>query len=708
MQNSEQNFRNLFQNAAQSVAVVQSGKVKFGNPMLEKTTGYTITELAEMDALKLIHPDDRERILSYTLRRQRGEPVPSQYRLRYFNKAGELRWLERSISDITWKGEKAALVIDTDITENVRTDEELKDNEEQLKASLKNAPDGVYINDFEGQFLYSNRRCDELIGYNHDELIGKRFFDLNILSEEDLARAGEILRRNIRGESTGPDEFELFRKDGKRIPVEINTSLVQRMGQTVVLAFVRDITERKRAEQELNAREIKFRELFQNMSSGVVFYEATANGEDFIITDFNYAAEKIEKIRKEDVVGRGVLEVFPGVKNFGIFNVFQRVYQTGKAEHFPVAQYHDDRISGWRENYIFKLPSGEVVAVYDDVTERKQAEEQIIRSKALLQTVIDSTPDRIAVKDRNYRYLLVNRSLADSYGAEPREIVERPDSDFLSEEQLMGNPKKGIRSIREDDKIALSGRTVRGISTMKYKRGDWRVFDAYRVPLKDSNGNIYGILAYNRDITELYNATEDLKKSYEKVQVILSGIVSAIATICETRDPYTAGHQNRTSQLACAIAAEMGMSDEMLSNISTAAKLHDIGKLYVPAEILSKPGKLTEIELAIVRNHPQVGYEIVSKIEFPGIVPKVILQHHERLDGSGYPYGLTAGELAVEAKIMAVADVVEAMSSHRPYRPSLGIETAIEEINRNKGTLYDETAVDVCTRLFHTNKFKFD
>ena len=173
------------------------------------------------------------------------------------------------------------------------------------------------------------------------------------------------------------------------------------------------------------------------------------------------------------------------------------------------------------------------------------------------------------------------------------------------------------------------------------------------------------------------------------------------------RDPYTAGHQHRVTSLACAIAEEMGLSKEKTEGIRMAGVIHDVGKIRVPAEILSWPGQLTEIDFNLIKTHPQVGYDILKQIELPHQVTKIMLQHHERLDGSGYPEGLKAKDILIEAKVLAVADVVEAMASHRPYRASLGIDKALEEISKNKGILYDPKVVDSCLKLFNEKNFEF-
>jgi putative nucleotidyltransferase with HDIG domain len=189
-------------------------------------------------------------------------------------------------------------------------------------------------------------------------------------------------------------------------------------------------------------------------------------------------------------------------------------------------------------------------------------------------------------------------------------------------------------------------------------------------------------------------AEEALQQSYKKLRRVLEETAVALASAIEKRDPYTAGHQERVAQLACAIAKAMSFSEELIEGIRVAGVLHDIGKISVPAEILSKPARLTQVEFAIIKTHPQVGYEIVKDIEFPWPVAQMTLQHHERMDGGGYPSGLRGEQILLEARILGVADVVEAISSHRPYRPALGIDKAKEEIVQKRGKLYDPAVVD--------------
>ena len=207
---------------------------------------------------------------------------------------------------------------------------------------------------------------------------------------------------------------------------------------------------------------------------------------------------------------------------------------------------------------------------------------------------------------------------------------------------------------------------------------------------------------------ERQRAEEELRRSYVKLQRALEGTIHTLVSAIELRDPYTAGHQRRMTQLACTIAKEMSLPEEQIEGIRMAALIHDMGKITVPAEILSKPAPLSDLEYGLIKNHAQVGHDVLKEMDFPWPLAQIVLQHHERLDGSGYPQGLSGEEIMLEARILAVADVVEAMASHRPYRPPRGLDKALEEISQNKGLLYDSEVADACLKLFSEKRFKFE
>ena len=206
---------------------------------------------------------------------------------------------------------------------------------------------------------------------------------------------------------------------------------------------------------------------------------------------------------------------------------------------------------------------------------------------------------------------------------------------------------------------------------------------------------------------ELVQSNKLLRDEIENRKKVMHATITAIALTVEKRDPYTSGHQQRVAQLAEAIARQMGLSDDQVEGVSMAAAIHDIGKISLPAEILAKPVRLTDIEMSLIQVHSRAGYDILRGIEFPWPIADIVLQHHERMNGSGYPQGLAGEDILLEARIVGVADVVETMASHRPYRPSMGIDKALEEIETNKGVLYDPRVVETCLTLLSEKGFSF-
>ncbi|HEN20820.1 MAG TPA: HD domain-containing protein, partial [Desulfobacteraceae bacterium] len=232
------------------------------------------------------------------------------------------------------------------------------------------------------------------------------------------------------------------------------------------------------------------------------------------------------------------------------------------------------------------------------------------------------------------------------------------------------------------------------------KRGDKIPIFQNATPIRNEDKSITGAVLSFSNISRLKKAEEELKNSLTRLKNVMEGTVEAMAYTIETRDPYTAGHQRRVAKLATAIAKMMDLNDDQVEGIHMAGTLHDIGKIHVPSEILNKPGKISEAEYNIIKTHSQVGFDILKSIDFPWPIAEIVLQHHERLDGSGYPQGIKQNEILLEAKILAVADTVEALATHRPYRPAFTTETALNEIKTFRGILYDKKIVGACIKIF--------
>ena len=282
-----------------------------------------------------------------------------------------------------------------------------------------------------------------------------------------------------------------------------------------------------------------------------------------------------------------------------------------------------------------------------------------------------------------------------------------------SEEEVLGSDT--FRFIHPDDREMVRGKTEQILkkgshSPFEFRgiRKDGEIRWGLEVVTSITYQGRTAILGNFKDITEIKRAEKKLLQSYQKLQKTMDAAIDTMSRIIEAKDPYTSGHQHRVCQLAVPLAQELGLPEDKVEGIRIASLIHDIGKIGLPTEILSKPGKLTDIEFGLIKAHSQVGYDILKPIEFPWPIEKIVLQHHERLDGSGYPQGLKGDKILPEAKILGVADVVEAMSSHRPYRPALGIDAALEEISQNKGILYDPEVVDICLKLFKEKEFKFE
>jgi putative nucleotidyltransferase with HDIG domain len=244
-------------------------------------------------------------------------------------------------------------------------------------------------------------------------------------------------------------------------------------------------------------------------------------------------------------------------------------------------------------------------------------------------------------------------------------------------------------------------------NTCTHKDGHSVVLETSAVPIIGSDGSFLGYRGIDRDITERKKVEQELQRSLKRLEKTMESTIEAITTTIETRDPYTTGHQMRVTDLACAIARVMELPPTQIEGIRVAGLMHDIGKIAIPTEILSKPGKLNQVEFSMIQTHSKVGYNILKKIEFAWPVARIVLQHHERWNGSGYPHGIRGEDILLEARILAVADVMEAMASHRPYRPSVGLDKALDEISTNSGILYDPAVAKACETAFTQAGFKF-
>ena len=329
--------------------------------------------------------------------------------------------------------------------------------------------------------------------------------------------------------------------------------------------------------------------------------------------------------------------------------------------------------------------------------ERRITEIQLIKSEEKYRTLFEDSRDAIYLNNQEGGLIDFNLSTLELFGYSREEMLG------INTKAVFVNPDEYQRL---QDEIAQKGSVREFEVKLRKKDGteiDCLITSTVRLARDKSVIGYQGII---RDISELVSNRKQIEKTLNDLRKALGGTIEAMALMVETRDPYTAGHQRRVSNLARGIATEMGVSKDQIQGVRMAGVIHDIGKISVPGEILSKPGSIGTNEFGIIKEHPRVGYNILKTVDFPWPIAQIVLQHHERMDGSGYPDGISGDNILIEARILAVADVVEAMASHRPYRAALGIDLALNEISKNRGSSYDSKVVDACLRLFNEKGYR--
>ena len=593
-------------------------------------------------------------------------------------------------------------------------------------------------------------------------------------------------------------------------------SLLEEMAMDISFAldnFDRE-TARRQAEDKLSRSEAYYRGLFENMREGLAYCNMIfENGkpQDFIYLAVNDSFERLTGLR--NVIGRRVTELIPGISetNPELFEIYGRVASTGNAERF---ESYVPGLDTWFSVSVYRPEPGHFVAVFDNITQRKQAEEALGRSEARFRAIVETAHDAFILVGERGELLDINQAASDlsGYGRDRllkmtlrdlealqsdeeiaasiarviatgygrfegtwrhadgrllnievsttymgkegggyffsfiRNITERKQVEqrlregearfrsmleqnisavFMIEDgvltyanrragEILGYPPEELVGKVVIDLIAEADRPGLVEATRQLLSGERKTVERdFSTLRKDGTITEIGahatlavllgkkaILGIAQDIGERKKAQAEINQYITRLENSMQSTLTAVSLMVELRDPYTAGHERRVGELAAAIGTEMGLSQDTIKGLRLAGYVHDIGKISVPAELLAKPSRLTPTEFELIKGHSQSGYDVLQGVDFPWPVAEVILQHHERLDGSGYPRHLRNGEIILEARIMAVADVVEAMCSHRPYRPGLGMDAALAEIAKNGGKFYDPQMAAACLRLF--------
>lgn len=739
------------------------GTVDFFDDRVERLTGYAREEFEahRRPWQDLIFPEDLATAKASFVRALKGSGLyVREYRIR--TKTEGVLWIQERSCIVRQPDGKVDYVsgVFFDITARKRGEDALRESEARYRNIFDNAVEGIFQSTVQGGYISVNPAMAEMFGHESPEELLEAVTDIEHQVYVDPARREDFQRLIERDGFVKNFEYQVYRKDHSTLWISENTRAVRDETGNLLYyeGFAENITARKSAEMKLQRanRALKTLSLVnQTLVYARDEYEFLQNICKIITAVGGYRLAWIALARQDDTKAVSPL-VYAGIET-GLLEGLNISWADDEKGRGPTGTairtnqtiivkdvVADPTFAPWRDKILSRglasaislpLPldgapwgaltiyapeanafDSDEVGLLDELAQDIQygiaslrAREAQLRAEAALREseekfrgLFNTSPDVVAQTDLNLNFLMVNNMAEPLFGYE--NAAQLIGTNFLDLVDSADYPR-----VLEDSKKLLKTGTLRNAQyTFVRKDGTSFPGETSATVTLDAAGAPKTFTGTIRDITERKQAEESLKESYERLRASLEGTVTALSAVVESKDPYTAGHQRRVTHLACAIAREMGLSQDQAEGIRVMGYLHDIGKIAVPAEILSRPGKINEFEFNLIKQHPISGFDILKQIAFPWPVAQAVLQHHERLDGSGYPSGITGSEIILEARVLAVADVVEAMASHRPYRPAMSIERALEEIAQNKGTLYDHEVVEACVRLFREENFEFE
>lgn len=535
-----------------------------------------------------------------------------------------------------------------------------------------------------------NPAAERAFGYRRDEVLGKH---VNMLYADPVA--GDAVREAVLERAGAVVEVVNRRKTGELFTCLLAAALLRDAEGKVlgVAGASLDVTERKEAEAKIKAALAELELMIENAPAGLAVVR------DRVIERVNRRFAEMLGYDRRELVGRSTELIYPGRTEFeklgsdaypelAAGRIYQTTLQFKRKDGSLFWAHLAGRAAGEGQE------RGKSIWVADDITERQTLDEGVRRREAHFRGLVENSGDVLVTVNAEGTVKYESPAILHMLGYRDTERVGRSSFELVHPDDLA--KLEGIyRRILQGE-----ARQVTVEFRVRHRDGSWRIVEATACGVFESEGEKVGI-ANLRDVTERRLAEQRFQEGMEDA-------IAAMAAAVESRDSYTAGHQRDVSGLAMAIARELGLEAERVRGLRLAALVHDIGNLQVPGEILVKPGKLNALEYAFVRSHAQAGHDILKGVDFPWPVAEIVLQHHELLDGSGYPRALKGNEILFEARILAVANVVAAMSAQRSYRPSAGIEAALAEITKGRGAKYDPLAVDACVRLIREHRYTFD
>lgn len=698
-----EDYRSQFENVTDVIILVGADfNLLSLSPSVEKLLGYRVEDLINRPVSELKNiftAESFQRATEKVIKVLQGEYVPAGH-YDFITKDGTLKHVELQSSPLMRHGRiEGVISVARDITQRKEAEISLSKSEKKFSSIFHFNPDPIAITEVAtGKIIDVNEAFLSWTGYSREEVIGVSTQDLHIWGSPE-EREKIISELQMTGEVKNTEIF-LRQKNGNIRQMLFSASFVEIDQERYLLTFAHDITQRKQAEEKLRREEQQFRALAEQTPDMIVLINR-----DIIVTYVNPAVERFLGRKKEEIIGSYLFN-YPHPDDLDlVVDIFTTFFKDTNPNVQRAELRLCDKDGVWHTvdavgtNLVRDNVAEAVIVNLRDITERQQMENELRASESNFRHSLDESPLGVRISTVEGETIYANKAILDiyEYGSieelKKTSIKERYTPQSYAE--FLERKKKRLKGEFGPLEYAIS--IVR-------KNGEIRHLQVFRKEIF-WDGKKQAQIIY-QDITERKRAEEKLQKTLESLKKAVGTTIQVLVSALEARDPYTSGHQTRSADVACAIAAEMGLSEETIEGIRMAGTIHDIGKLSIPAEILTKPTKLTNLEFSLIQEHPRSGYEMLKDVESPWALAEIVHQHHERMNGSGYPRKLKGNEILLEARILAVADVVEAMASHRPYRPSLGIEIALDEIEKNKGILYDAVVADACLKLFREKGFQ--